>query len=122
VEDFLTYLKPYRQSILSSRICEAVSSGCLSKSLSQGAMIDFYPLVESFPQYLAINLAKVPQGNSDWNNRTRDWLINNIHQERLHAEWWREMAGRFGVSSQSLCSKIYPPPEIDAISNYLWRI
>lgn len=122
VEDLLDVLKPYQEKIKSSKIFESVSTNRLSKSVSQGASIDFYPLIESFPQYLGLNLAKVPPGNSEWNDKTRDWLISNIHQERRHAAWWRRMARRFGVPAEALNSKTLPPPEIDAINNYLWRI
>jgi pyrroloquinoline quinone (PQQ) biosynthesis protein C len=121
VENFLDYLQPYQQRILSTGIFDAVSRKRVTKSLSKGATIDFYPLIESFPQYLALNLTKVPAGNSEWNNKTRDWLIINIHQERLHAKWWRKMALRFGVSADDL-NAASPSAEVDAINNYLWRI
>ena len=122
IHDLLDYIRPYQQKVLSSKIFQAVSTDTLTKEVAQRAMISFYPLIESFPQYLGLNLAKVPSGNGELNNSTRDWLITNISQERLHAKWWRKMARRFGVSPNALDSKNYPPAEVDAINNFLWRI
>jgi pyrroloquinoline quinone (PQQ) biosynthesis protein C len=122
VQELLEHIKPYQQQILSSKIFEAVGNDLLTKHLAQGAMTAFYPLIESFPQFLALNLAKVPAGNAKLNNDTRDWLITNISQERQHAKWWRTMAHRFGVSPQALGRTTYPPAQIDVINNYLWRI
>src|ERR1700680_4034350 len=122
VEDLLDHLKPYQYRLVTSDFFKAVADGRLTKKLSQGTTINFYPMVESFPQYLALNLAKVPAGNSEWNQKTRDWLITNISQERLHVTWWRNMARGFGVSAEVLDGQIQPPPEVDAINNYLWRV
>jgi pyrroloquinoline quinone (PQQ) biosynthesis protein C len=122
VLDFLDFLKPYKDKVTNHRLFVDVSYGRLTKKRAQGALINFYPLVESFPQYMALNLAKVPSGNFKWNEKTRHWLIANIHQERLHTGWWRQMARGFGVPGETLNSLIYPPPEMDAINNYLWRV
>jgi len=85
-------------------------------------MVGFYPLIESFPTFLGLILAKVPAGNSDWNNNTRRWLIANISQESEHASWWRRLARKFGVSPVALDTTNYPPAQVDVINNYLWRI
>lgn len=122
VDDLLDSLKQYHEKIVANQIFVAVTRGCLTKPLSQGATVDFYPLIESFPQYLGLTLAKVPAGNGEWSTKTRDWLISNIHQEKLHARWWRRMAIKFGVSETELDSSRLPPAEIDSINNYLWRI
>ena len=122
INELLCSVKPYQERILSSRIFEAVTNDRLTKRLAQGAATDFYPMIESFPRYLRLNLAKVPAPKSEWNDKTRTWLKANIHQERLHAGWWRRMAGKFGVSSETLQRGIQPPPEIDAINTYLLKI
>ena len=122
IADLLDCIKPYQQRIVDSRIFQSIRSDCLTKRMAQTAMTMFYPLIESFPQFLALNLAKVPAGNGFFNNNTRDWLINNISQERQHASWWRSMARSFGVSDEALNCNNYPPAKVDAINSYLWRI
>jgi pyrroloquinoline quinone (PQQ) biosynthesis protein C len=122
VDEFLNIINPYKDKVVNSRIFEHINSRQLSENQFHGAIVNFYPLIESFPKYMALSLTKVPAGNSKWSRKTRYWLITNMNQERLHTEWWKQMARSFGVSSVTLQNEIYPPPEMDAINNYLWRI
>lgn len=122
VEEFLDFIKPYQDRVVNHKFFREFIDGRLTLSQCQGALVNFYPLIESFPQYMALNLAKVPAGNSRWSKKTRYWLIGNINQERLHTSWWRQFAAGFGVPRNALDEEIHPPPEMDAINNYLWRV
>ncbi len=122
VKEFLDFIKPYEDKIIESKFFKGICDGTLTINQFQGALINFYPLIESFPQYMGLNLAKVPAGNSKWNRNTRSWLITNINVERLHTVWWKHFAAGFQVPIEMLDNEIYPPPEMDAINNYLWRI
>jgi pyrroloquinoline quinone (PQQ) biosynthesis protein C len=119
---FLDYIEPFKGKVVQNKIFKDISSGNLTLKQFQGALVNFYPLIESFPKFMALNLAKVPAGGKAWNKRTRFWLMTNINQERLHTGWWREFAFGFGLSRSALDEEIYPPAEMDAINNYLWRI
>lgn len=119
---FLRHLKPYKRKVVDNRLFKDISSGKLTVEQFRGALVNFYPLIENFPRYMALNLAKVPAGGSPWNKKTRFWLIRNINQERLHTGWWRDFAHGFGVSRSVLDEEIHPPAKMDAINNYLWRV
>jgi pyrroloquinoline quinone (PQQ) biosynthesis protein C len=120
--DLLEVIRPYQDRVTHHRLFEEFKEGRLTLRQCQGALINFYPLIESFPQYMALNLAKVPAGNCSWNRKTRNWLISNINQERLHTDWWRQFASGFNVYKSALETEIYPPAEMDGINNYLWRV
>ena len=122
VKAFLKFLEPFKDRVVKHRTFKDISSGALTVRQFQEALINFYPLVESFPQYMGLNLSKVPAGNSEWSDKTRYWLIANMNQERRHTKWWKNFAKGFGVSEASLREEIFPPPEMDAVNNYLWRI
>jgi pyrroloquinoline quinone (PQQ) biosynthesis protein C len=124
VEELLDSLQPYQDRVTNNKIFKDIDAGTLTLEQFRGGLINFYPLIESFPQYMALNLAKVPTGNSEWNQKTRSWLITNINQERIHTLWWRHWAtGKpFEVANEVFSKEIIPPPEMDAINNYLWRI
>jgi len=122
VKDLLAFLEPYKNRVVDSRIFRDMYSGELTSKRFQGGLINFYPLIESFPLYMALNLAKVPAGESSRNRKARYWLIRNINQERIHTTWWKQWAVGFGVSEKVLEKPISPPAEMDAINNYLWRI
>lgn len=122
IKEFLDFIEPYKNSVVNSKIFKDMADGSLTIKRFHGGLINFYPLIESFPKYMALNLAKVPPGDSRWNKRTRYWLITNINQERVHTNWWKQWAAGFGVSHNVLNKEVCPPPEMDAINNYLWRV
>src|SRR5205807_5782554 len=67
-------------------------------------------------------VAEVPAGRSVWNSRARNLLLTNMNVERRHANWWKNFAKGFGVADNRFSKEISPPPMMDAINNYLWRI
>jgi len=122
VEELVAFLEPYGQRITQHEFFGAMADGSLGLERWQRALVHFYPLIETFPQYMALNLAKVPAGSSIWNNRARHWLILNIGQERVHANWWKQWAKGFGVPGDMLEQEVHPPASMDAINSYLWRV
>lgn len=122
IDELLDFIEPHKNRVIGCELFKDMGKGKLSLKRFQGGLINFYPLIESFPKYMALNLAKVPAGDSRWNKKTRYWLTVNINQERVHTEWWKHWAAGFGVRTAALDKEIHPPPEMDAINNYLWRI
>jgi pyrroloquinoline quinone (PQQ) biosynthesis protein C len=94
----------------------------LPVSSVQVALINFYPLIESFPKYMGLMLGKVPMGSQSPHHETRQWLSVNINQERRHTEWWVNFAEGFGVDRRIFSDGVLPPPEMDAINHYLWHV
>jgi pyrroloquinoline quinone (PQQ) biosynthesis protein C len=80
VEELLAFLEPYGRRITEHEFFEAFSRGSLGIEQCRRALVYFYPLIETFPQYMALNLAKVPAGSSLLNSRARHWQISNIQQ------------------------------------------
>ncbi|MCA1593569.1 MAG: iron-containing redox enzyme family protein [Acidobacteria bacterium] len=122
MKEFRGFIQPYQDKVVNSRIFRDINKGTLTVKQFQGALINFFPLIESFPQYMALNLAKVPPGDSKRNRKAKQWLISNMNIERLHTVWWKHFAAGFNVPAKVLEAPICPPPEMDAINNYLWRI
>jgi pyrroloquinoline quinone (PQQ) biosynthesis protein C len=119
---FIDFIRPYQDRVVKHRLFEEFKKGLLTIRQSQGALINFYPLINSFPQYMALSLAKVPEENSPRSQQARDWLTKNIAQERLHGAWWRGFATGFSVDALVFDHEIIPPPQMDAINHYLWHI
>lgn len=122
VEEFLRFIEPYQSRVVNHRYFQDMASGSLTLKRFHAGQINFYPLIEAFPKYMALNLAKVPAGNSEWDEKLRWWLITNMNVEREHTGWWKQWANGFSVPDEALQGEIYPPPEMDAINHYLWRI
>ncbi len=122
VIDLLKSIQPLKERVVNHRIFQGICQRELTISQFRGALINFYPLIESFPKFMSLNLTKVPLSGSRWNKKTKYWLIVNINQERLHAGWWRDFAFGFGVPKEVLDKEIHPPPAVEALNNYLWRV
>lgn len=122
VIDLLKFLAPYKARVVKNKLFKDIQKQKLTLGQVRGGLINFYPLIESFPQYMALNLAKVPSGDNLQNSKTRYWLITNINQERIHTRWWKQWARGFGIPSEVIETKICPPAEMDCINHYLWSI
>ena len=122
IEEFLDFIAPYNDRIVNGRLFSELAAGTLSIERFRGGLVNFYPLIESFPKYMLLTLDKVPGENNPTNNMARDWLIENINIERRHKTWYKRWAMDFGVPTKALSEPVVPPPEMDAVNNYLWRV
>ena len=86
------------------------------------AVKNFYPLIESFPQYLGLMLSRMPRGGANKAALARQWLMENLHVEEKHASWFINLGVGFGLPRSDFSRPIRPPAQIDAINNYLWRV
>lgn len=122
VEEFLECIAPYNDRIVKGRLFSEMAAGTVSMARFRGGLVNFYPLIENFPVYMGCALKKVPPGKNRRNDMARDWLMFNISTERLHVHYYRQWAAEFGVPRNAFDRPIVPPPAMDAINNYLWRI
>ena len=122
VEDLLIATKPYRERIECHPIFLAAAAGALPVARIQRTLVHFHPLIENFPKYMALSLAKVPAGDGGWDRAARQWLIANLNVERAHSDWWKQWAVGFGVPVGVFEAEIRPPAKVDALGNYLWRV
>jgi pyrroloquinoline quinone (PQQ) biosynthesis protein C len=122
MHNLLTDLSPYEDRVVNHLVFTMLRAGELPIPVLQKALINFYPLIESFPKYMALNLDKVPNCAGSPHDETRAWLTTNIRQERRHAKWWRDFAKGFGVDVEAFRVAVRPPAEMDCINNYLWRV
>jgi pyrroloquinoline quinone (PQQ) biosynthesis protein C len=114
--------RTYWRRVTNSSLFTEIGNSTFVVERIRFSQIYFYPLIESFPRYLGAMLARVPAGNAKECVRARNWLIENLRVEARHASWWVDFARGFGVPASRFLNAITPPPEMDAISNYLWRV
>jgi len=109
------YLDPYRRAIWECKLVQETSSGALSLKQVKGWSIQFYPFIESFPQFMAVYLAKAPDPMS------RAFLIDNLRVEKRHADQWIDMAKGFGVPREELFNTPIVP-QVEALTHWMWSI
>ncbi len=93
-------------------------------SLPADAVYQFFvggwPVIEQFPQYMAVNLCKVKYGRSVAENMARKYLMKNIRVEQNHADQWVEWAVASGVSRDELLHGDVPV-ESQALNHWCWH-
>ena len=118
--EFWDSLVPLKDKVVSHPVFAEMASGELSADRWRRALLNFYPLVENFPKYMALNLAKVRRGVPG-HEEAKLWLIDNIKVEQRHAYWYQDWAAGFGISLEELES-VQPSAGMDAVNNYLWQM
>ncbi|CDG81718.1 TenA family transcriptional regulator [Janthinobacterium agaricidamnosum] len=81
--------------------------------------VNGWPVVEQFPQYMAMNLLKARFGRSEGEDMARRYLTRNIRVEQNHADYWVDWAGMHDVSKSTLL-RAEGPPAAFALSHWCW--
>lgn len=71
MKEFLNEIAPYESRILDGDCFGKMCRGELPLETFRHVMLDFYPLVESFPKYMALILSWIPMENNDKSNIAR---------------------------------------------------
>ena len=79
-----------------------------------------WPVIEQFPQYMAVNLCKVKYGRSQAENMARKYLMKNIRVEQNHADHWVEWAVASGISREDLLNGDVAVESL-ALNHWCWH-
>lgn len=118
---FWDALVPLKDRVASHPLFVEMGEGSLALNRFRDALLHFYPLVEHFPKYMALALAKTRPGTCPGHEETKNWLIGNIKVEQRHAYWYQDWAAGFGLDLATLESSP-TPAAMDAINHYLWTM
>ena len=90
-----------KNRVVQHEVFEKMGSGTLPMELFKKTLINFFPLVENFPKFMALNLAKT-RCHLEGHDEAKSWLISNINVEQNHARWYMAWANGFGISNQEI--------------------
>jgi len=99
------------------RFCD----GTIPQTKHHALLMGFWPLIERFPQFLALNLLKCSYGKNKALSFARGWLIKNLRIEQKHAELYRDWAVSAGISERAL---FHSPraAAATAITDWCWHV
>ena len=97
------------------------SDGTIPQTKHHALLIGFWPLIERFPQFLALNLLKCSYGGNSTLNAARGWLIKNMRIEQRHAEMYRDWSECAGIPRVSLFEG-KRPAAATAITDWCWHV
>ena len=77
-QEVMESCEPAKRAVLEHPIWAMMREGSLSDAAMQRFILSAWPVIEQFPQYMAMNLLKARYGRSRGENMARRWLVRNI--------------------------------------------
>jgi pyrroloquinoline quinone (PQQ) biosynthesis protein C len=108
-----------RRAVVEHEIFQLMSEDALPPAAMRHFLAGVWPVIEQFPQYMAMNLLKIRHGSLG-HEMARKYLIRNIRVEQNHVEYWTDWAQAHGVTRAELLSG-WRSGFVDALSHWCWH-
>ena len=109
-----------RRGVVEHEVFQLMRDGALSPLAMRSFLIGAWPVVEQFPQYMAMNLLKVLYGRAPGHEAGRRYLIRNIRVEQNHVDYWIDWAQAHRVSRDELFFA-GRSASAEALSHWCWH-
>lgn len=119
-QDMMLSAEGSKQRAVKHELFSMMREAMLPPKVAYQFFVGGWPVIEQFPQYMAVNLCKVKYGRSTAENMARKYLMKNIRIEQNHADHWVEWALASGVSIDDL-SHGDVPVESQALNHWCWH-
>src|SRR5437762_12591626 len=93
VADLDAVLDPSREAILDTSVIVDASENQLVDGQIQDFLVNFYPIIRDFPQWLQVLLDRSPEDG-------KVFFRDNIRVEKRHDAMWRAMGDGFNVPKE----------------------
>lgn len=121
VEDMLEALSEQWKAAVYTPPVECVLTKPVPTETWGRLMKEFFCIIEAFPKYMGLSLAKTTYGQYPRDFLARDWLIGNIRVEALHVRWYLDWAVGHGFSVPEITS-YRPCADVASLYEWLWSI
>lgn len=98
----------------------ALRDGQLGVREMRAFLINGWPVIDQFPQYMGMNLQKLGPEETLGSRMARRYLTRNIRVEQNHADYWVDWAAAHGVTREELQSGEAPSLAF-ALSHWCWK-
>ena len=112
VADLDAVLDPSREAILDTRVIVDASENQLVDGRIQNFLVNFYPIIRDFPQWLQVLLDRSPEDG-------KVFFRDNIRVEKRHDAMWRAMGDGFNVPKERFQIPEPMIPEVKEFHGYL---
>src|SRR5229473_2483741 len=115
VADLDAVLDPSREAILDTRVIVDASENQLVDGQIQDFLVNFYPIIRDFPQWLQVLLDRSPEDG-------KVFFRDNIRVEKRHDAMWRAMGDGFNVPRERFQVPEPMIPEVEEFHGYLTEV
>lgn len=109
---------PWERACWPSLFADTVAGRHPPLSYWQRALAHFFIIVENFPKYMGLTLAKTTYGRRPGDAAVRRWLLKNLGVEAKHAEWYVDWMRGAGVIPEAVFH-MKPADEIGELHDHL---
>ena len=120
LQDIVSACDDAKHAVVAHEIFQQMHAGVLCEPAMRRFLASFWPVIEQFPQYMAMNLLKVQYGLGAGHAMARKYLIRNIRVEQNHVEYWIDWSHGHGMSRDDLLSG-WRSNSADALSHWCWH-
>jgi pyrroloquinoline quinone (PQQ) biosynthesis protein C len=120
LQDVIAACSDARHGVVTHEIFQQMHRGELPAAAMRRFLASFWPVIEQFPQYMAMNLLKVQYELGAGHAMVRKYLIRNIRVEQNHVEYWIDWSHGHGMSRDELLFG-WRSSSADALSHWCWH-
>lgn len=120
VQDVVQDCDAAKRDVREHELFLRMRDGDLSRAVAQSFIIGVWPVIEQFPQYMAMTLLKIRLGQARGHELARRYLIRNMRVEQNHAEYWVLWAKAHGLERGDLLAAVCPAAA-EALSHWCWH-
>src|SRR5690242_930376 len=115
VADLDAVLDPSREAILDTPVIVDASENQLVDGQIQDFLVNFYPIIRDFPQWLQVLLDRSPEDG-------KVFFRDNIRVEKRHDAMWRAMGDGFNVPKERFQIPEPMIPQVKEFHGYLTEV
>lgn len=119
LQQIVTETNEDKQLIVGHAVFAQMRDATLPAKEFAAFLVNGWPVVEQFPQYMSMNLLKLGYGQSRGMDMARRYLTRNIRVEQNHADYWVDWAEAHDVSKEKLTGA-HGPALAYALSHWCW--
>jgi pyrroloquinoline quinone (PQQ) biosynthesis protein C len=121
IQDLIGESTERRLRVSQHEAWQRMADGSVTALEHRNILVGFWPLIDRFPQFLALNLLKTCHGRDAGVDGARTWLAKNLRVEQKHAEWFLDWAEAFGTPRAEMLDG-WRPVEMTAITDWCWHV
>lgn len=111
----------FKSEVVEHDLFTQMKEARLEHSIHKAFLSGGWPVIDQFPQYMAMNLLKIRYGQGEGQDMARRYLIRNIRVEQNHADHWVNWAAESGVDIQAMLHNQHALETL-ALSQWCWQV
>ncbi|WP_159877923.1 MULTISPECIES: iron-containing redox enzyme family protein [Aquitalea] len=120
-QELVHYCDRYKSAVVEHELFTRMQEARLDHVTHKAFLSGGWPVIEQFPQYMAMNLLKIRYGQGLGQDMARRYLIRNIRVEQNHADHWVNWAAESGVDVPAMVHGTQALETL-CLSQWCWQV